>query len=393
MTIYADPAVRPRRAPIDEDYDEYDQPSSPKHRDPLWAKLCLILGSIVMVVSGGLVVVPKIVGAWATGDISKENLLPPELVAPSIEGPINILLLGMDQRKNSTHLILTDTIMIAHIPASHDAVYLVSIPRDSKVEIPRFDETDFRGGTDKINAAFAVGNRTRNDSGAWVADPSTAGRQRGVKLVAQTINGLVPGGMTFNAVAIINFEGFNAILTAIGGVRLCLDEEIGSIHFDKNNKYHTVELPPNRRKIYPKGCQDLTGAEALDVSRQRKSVTGGDYGRQNNQQKLLMAIFAKLTTKGVAGDIGKLTELQKVAGDLLTMDLGPNSIESWVYTLRAIRGDSIVPIRTNGGTFSPDGDPDTSFEVLSPASIELLQHVRDDKVFDFLSSHPTWIGK
>ena len=230
----------------------------------------------------------------------------------------------MDQRKAGGDLIRTDTIMIAHIPASHDAVYMVSLPRDSKVEIPPFEETGYLGGTDKINAAFAIANRTRNAGGGLVGDPSTAGRQRGVKLVAQTIDGLIPGGIKFNAVAIINFLGFRNILDAIDGVDMCIDTETRSVHFDSNNKYHTNEVPYAQRKIYKVGCRHLQGWEALDFSRQRH-FANGDYTRQVHQQQVLMAIFKKLTSKGVITDIGKLTELQKVAGDLLTLDLGPNS--------------------------------------------------------------------
>jgi LCP family protein required for cell wall assembly len=353
--------------------------------------LCLILGSLVMVSSGAVVVLPKLVAAWATSDINKEELLPEELIATNIDGPINILLLGMDQRKAGGDLIRTDTIMIAHIPASHDAVYMVSLPRDTKVEIPPFEETGYLGGTDRINAAFAIANRTRNASGGMVADPSTAGRKRGVQLVAQTIDGLIPGGIKFNAVAIINFEGFRSILDAIDGVDMCIDTETRSVHFDRNNKYHTKELPYAQRKIYKVGCRHLAGWEALDFSRQRH-FNNGDYTRQVHQQQVLMAIFKKLTSKGVITDIGKLTELQKVAGDLLTLDLGPNSLENWAYTLKGLRGDSVVMIKTNGGKVSPDDDPKTAFELLTPDSLELLKAVQQDTVYDFLVSHPTWIA-
>jgi hypothetical protein len=105
-----------------------------------------------------------------------------------------------------------------------------------------------------------------------------------------------------------------------------------------------------------------------------------------------MAIFKKLTSKGVITDIGKLTELQKVAGDLLTLDLGPNPLENWAFTLKGLRGDSVVMIKTNGGKVSPDDDPKTSLELLTPDSLELLKAVQQDTVYDFLVSHSTWIA-
>jgi LCP family protein required for cell wall assembly len=388
MTIYVDPAARPGRAPIDEDYDE--RPLG-KHRDPLWAKVCIILGALVMVVSGAAVVLPKVLAAWATDDINKEDLLPPELVAKNIDGPINILLLGMDERTGNGDLIRTDTIMIAHIPATHDSVYLVSLPRDTKVEIPSFEQTGYLGGTDKINAAFAIANRTRSPNGGWVGDPTTAGRQRGVGLVAQTVSNLVPGGLQFNAVAIINFNGFRNILKAIGGVDMCVDVETRSVHYDRNNKYHTNEVPYANRKIYKKGCYHMAPSEALDFARQRH-FDDGDYTRQRHQQQLLMAIFKKMMSKGVLADPGKLLELQKTAGDLLTMDLGATAIADWVFTLKGLRGDSVVPIKTNGGNVTPDSDPTTSYQVLSQDSLDLLKSVKEDKVYGFLVRHPTWIA-
>ena len=186
--------------------------------------------------------------------------------------------------------------------------------------------------------------------------------------------------------------GFRSILNAIGGVTMCVDERTTSIHFDKNNKYHTNPPPMSQRKVYEKGCRPFEGWEALDFARQRYNVVGGDYGRQRHQQQLLLAIFEKLASRGVVTDIGKLTELQKVAGDLLTMDLGGNSIENWAFTLRGIRSSNVVMIKTNGGKVSPDGDPSTSYEILTEDSLELLKAVQQDTVYEFLSQHPDWIA-
>ena len=55
-----------------------------------------------------------------------------------------------------------------------------------------------------------------------------------------TISQLVPGGLDFNAVAILNYDGFLSILKVLGGVDMCVDEEVWSIHYDRNGK-----------KVYP----------------------------------------------------------------------------------------------------------------------------------------------
>ena len=219
--------------------------------DPLWAKLCLIFGALVMVVSGTVVVVPKVIADWATEDIPQAPMIPQEQLAENIDGPINLLLLGMDERKGkeAEGAIRADTIIIVHIPSTHDKVYMISLPRDLEVAIPDYPTTRFKGWRTKINAAFAAGAKTPDGK----PDGSLDGRRQGAELTMMTINGLVPGGLKFNGAAIINFDGFLNILKALGGVHMCVDEETRSIHFDKNNKYSYAEVPYDRRKIYPVG--------------------------------------------------------------------------------------------------------------------------------------------
>ncbi len=376
-TIYGGPPRygSPRSAP----------PLPEKRRDPVWAKLCLILGALVMVASGTVVVLPKVLAGWATSDIAKEDLLGDDQIGANIDGPINILLLGLDEREGSTSLIRADTIIIVHVPATHDQVYMVSLPRDAEVDIPDFAPSDFIGWRTKLNAAYAFGNQTKDGR----PDRTKDGRARGVQLTAQTISNVVPGGLKFNAVAIVNFFGFRKILEVIGGVRLCIDERTTSVHYDRNNKYHTMIHDLSQRKVYEKGCRDLAPWEALDFSRQRYNVTGGDYGRQKHQQQLLMAIFKKMTSKGVLTNPGMLLELQKAAGDLLTLDLGKTPVEDWIFTLKGLNSDSVTMIKTNGGVPNSAGNGN---ELLSPASMDLLKSVHDDTVFDFLVKHPSWIA-
>ena len=106
-------------------------------------------------------VVPKIVANWATGEIPREDLIPTSWSGENIDGAINLLLLGMDERSgNKTEPIRADTMIIVHIPKTHDAIYMISLPRDAEVQIPDFPETGFKGWRTKINAAFACGART-----------------------------------------------------------------------------------------------------------------------------------------------------------------------------------------------------------------------------------------
>ena len=73
-----------------------------------------------------------------------------------------MLLLGVDARERwAADDVRSDSIIILHIPATHDQAYLISIPRDTEAQIPAFKKSGYAGGTDKINAAFQAGAAQR----------------------------------------------------------------------------------------------------------------------------------------------------------------------------------------------------------------------------------------
>jgi polyisoprenyl-teichoic acid--peptidoglycan teichoic acid transferase len=411
MTMYADVDSRPRRGQGHEhdpwhddpryrghrrggrDDDDYDDPSRrlAARRGPRWAKICLILGSLLMVVSGAVVVGGKAVTAWLSGGLHQENLLGNERAeGKNIDGSVNILLLGMDERANSEAMIRTDSIIIAHVTANHDAVYLISLPRDTRVEVPPFAPSGFNGGPMKLTEAFAAGNSTPEGKG----DDSLAGRQKGVQLMARTVDGLIPGGLKFNAVALINYVGFKALVEALGGVDMCIDEKVVSLHYDRNGKYVSDTIKKGiPGYTYLPGCRTLLPWEALDYVRQREGLPHGDYDRQRHQQQFLFAVFKQLLSKGTLTDVSKFGALKNAAGELLTLDLGNTSLADWVFSFKNIRSNDIVMVKTNGGKYSSQVIDNKSYEVLSPDSIKLMQALHDDKIYEFLVAHPDWIAR
>jgi LCP family protein required for cell wall assembly len=370
--------------------DSYDDRRR-RGRDPLWAKLCLVLGSLVMVASGLVVFGSKALTHYATNGISQEDLLGTENRAEgkNIDGPLNILLLGMDERVNSEAMIRTDSIIIVHITANHDAAYLVSLPRDTRVDVPAFPTSGFGGGVLKLTEAFAVAN-AHNGKG----DPSLEGRRRGVQLMAKTINGLVPGGLKFNAVALINYMGFRKLVDALGGVDMCIDQRVESLHYDREGKYVSDTIKKGiAGYLYTPGCRRLKPWEALDYVRQRENLPHGDYDRQRHQQQFLFAVFKQLMSKSTVTEVAKFGKLRDAAGELLTLDLGGASIEDWIFSVKSLRSSDLTLVKTNGGTYASETINRKSYQILNPASIELMQAVREDKVYEFLERHPNWIAK
>jgi len=372
-------------------------PERRRGRSPRWARLCLIGGIVLTVLSGLFVGGSKAFDLYANSKVPHEALLPPDPEGKNISGAINILLLGMDQRGHSTDLIHTDSIIIVHINAAHTAASMVSLPRDSLVSAPAFAPAKFPGSSQlKLTEVFAFGNRKTNANGGFVGDDSAAGRARGVQLVSTVIKSLVPGGLTFNAVAIINYSGFEKLVNALGGVDMCIDEKVWSEHRLKNGKYVT-STGGNRTtsKLYDRGCRHLLPWEALDYVRQREHMELGDsdYGRQRHQQQFLTAVFKELLSKQTMTDPKKFGGLVNAAGGLLTMDLGGNQVLDWIFTLKNIRSSDITMIKTNAGKYSSQKIDGKSFEIITPDTKALLKAVHDDTIDAFLATHPTWIGK
>ncbi len=141
----------------------------------------------------------------------------------------------------------TDTIMLVYLPVGGKPA-LISVPRDSYVDIPK-------SGKNRINAAYAFG---------------------GPELLVQTIEQNT--GLRMDGYMEIGFGGFVNLIDALGGIRMCLPKAI------KDRDSH-LDLP--------KGCQTLSGPEALGYVRMRKADPRGDLGRVERQREMLAAVADK----------------------------------------------------------------------------------------------------
>jgi LCP family protein required for cell wall assembly len=357
--------------------------------DPWQAKTAVILGAVLMVLSGFVVVGGKIFTSLANNTVKTENLLPDNMKAAgnNINGPVNILMLGMDERTNSTATIRTDSIIVVHINAAHDHVYLVSLPRDTMVQVPAYPASGFRGGTLKLTESFGVGNQDKQGHG----DDSPTGRARGVGLLTAAINVLVPN-LKFNAVAMINFVGFQKLVEALGGVDMCIDQRVESVHYAKSGKYMGEDIYHGPGYVYLPGCRHLQPWEALDYVRQRENLPHGDYDRQRHQQQFLQAIFKQLASAGTLTNISKFGQLRDAVGSLLTLDLGNAQVADWIFSFKSIRPSDVTMIQTNGGNYSSQDVDGKSYQVLSAESNKLMDALTSDSLATFVASHPTWVA-
>ncbi len=369
---------------------------------PRWAFWCTTLGALLAVVGCGAVIALQATVHAATAAIPQQNLLG-AAAAPtheSITGAKNILLVGIDRRSTARpgEPTRSDSIILMHITADHKNAYLISLPRDSYVSIPAYDNgaQSYRGGRNKINAAFAYGSRGLTGEAAL---------SHGFELLSLTIKKLT--GITPDAGAVIDFEGFQQIVTVLGQVCMYVDEDTTSIHVGHRadgsvatpyalNSDGTVnhKIEGVTANFYGQGNHCFTPAEALDFVRQRDLLANkdSDYGRQRHQQQFLKAVL-KQTVKDGLNSPTKLPSLLTAIGQAVTVDNGGISLEDWIFAMRGIDPGKLVTLKTNGGQFLSESIPGVgSVQLLSPDSRALLKAAKDDQVGRFAAAHPTWVG-
>jgi polyisoprenyl-teichoic acid--peptidoglycan teichoic acid transferase len=369
--------------------DDGHDGSSVRPKDPGKYKAMVIVGAILMVISGIVVVGDRVFRSIANSSVKQEDLLPPEMreAGKNITGAVNVLMLGMDERTNSTALIHSDSIIIAHITAAHDKVYLVSLPRDTMVQVPAYPPSGYKGGTLKLTESFALGNMNSKGQG----DDSPDGRKRGVGLLVKAINTFIPG-ITFNAVAIINFVGFQKLVEALGGVTMCIDQRVESVHYARSGKYMGEDIYQGPGYLYLPGCRHLLPWEALDYVRQRENLPHGDYDRQRHQQQFMAAVFKELASAGTLTDITKFSALKDAVGQLLTLDLNGTDVADWIFSFKNLRPSEMTMVQTNGGNYVSQNVDGKSYQMLSADSLRLMQALKSDQIASFLSLHPDWIA-
>lgn len=162
---------------------------------------------------------------------------------------VNILIVGCDVIENHGR---ADTIVFLSISPKTKDVLILSIPRDTRVEIPG-------RGMDKINHAYAFG---------------------GEELISKTVSSFLDVPIHFYAVA--DFNGFVNIINELGGVEIDVEKEMHYV-----DKAGGVEI-----NLYP-GKQILDGEKSLQYIRFRNDKLG-DLGRIKRQQKLALAVIKKM---------------------------------------------------------------------------------------------------
>ena len=380
----------------------YQSPDK-RRKSPVWARITLVLGAVLVAVSGGAIAFVQVAESKVNAAIPDHQLAggAAQVKHADIKGAKNILLASLDTRPSwsATHQAShTDSIIILHITADHQQAYMLSIPRDTLVDIPSYNNGKYKNNEhhDKINAAFAFGSLGLDGDAAIT---------HGMTLLTETIQKQF--GITPDAEAVVNYSGFTDIMKILGKVCMYVDEDVTSIHIGHKAdgqqatpyitddagiiKHKVAGVTPNKYRV---GNHCFTPAEALDFARQRDllSKNDGDYGRQRHQQQLLRAIMKTTVSQGLDSPT-KLPSLLTAVGKAMTVFLQGVSLEDWAFGMKGLNPDSIITLKTNNGQFvnvkAPPGVG--SAQGLSADSLKMFQAAKNDTMAAFVTSHPTWI--
>jgi len=239
-----------------------------------------------------------------------------------------VLHVGDDVSSNS------DTLMLVHVSADRSRVTVVSIPRDSWVNIPGH-------GMNKINAAYGLG---------------------GAMLMVQTVEQAT--GLTINDYVEVDFLGFVKVIDALGGVNICLPQPL-------DDPYSGLDLSA--------GMHHVDGITALAYARDRHSFATSDLARIQDQQRLLSSALSEAIHSGLLANPIRLSRFVNAALSGLTVNQGLN-VSALADQMRGITAGDVtfmtVPL-ANVDYQTPTGELAVQWD--SQAASQLFQGLASDQ--------------
>ncbi|MFI5776258.1 LCP family protein [Nocardia sp. NPDC051570] len=251
--------------------------------------------------------------------------------AAALDGDMNLLLIGLDTRKdlNGNDLpknILdqlhagdgseggynANSLILVHIPKDLSKITAFSIPRDDYVavnNIPGYDHAKIKEayGLKKASAEQKLQNQGVKDK----VELERQGREAGRESIVATVKQLT--GVPINRFAEVSLVGFYDLANILGGVDVCLN--------------HAVDDEYYSGAVFPAGRQHLDAANALSFVRQRHGLDNGDLDRTHRQQAFLTSVAKQLKDSGTLTNVGKLQQLITAAQNDIVLSDGWNVLD------------------------------------------------------------------
>ena len=291
---------------------------SEKKRLPRWAKVSIIVGSVLVVLALGVFIAIKVYLARVPRIQEKERLDPASETferSTEVEGASdtinvedvkwdelyddvmkdsdikNILLIGHDGRPGDTGSHRSDSIILCSINKVQGKINLVSFMRDMYVPIPGYSDN-------RINAAFSFG---------------------GASLLKETIE--QDFGISIDNCVEINFDGFIQAMTAVGDLEIELTAQEADYLNETGNIMNLEEGLPESDWNLKEGKNLLRPDQVLAYSRTRY-VGRSDYERTERQRKVLTASFNKISKLGLSDQVDLANAIiPHIATDMTDMEI------------------------------------------------------------------------
>ncbi|MVX65229.1 LytR family transcriptional regulator [Clostridium chromiireducens] len=270
----------------------------------------VVLGAIALIVT--FIIVSMVSGVSALMKIGSKSM--PRSVDVSSNGPVNILLLGMDigdpSQVDNQSIKRTDTIMVANYNPQNKKMHFVSIPRDTLINV--------NGKNTKINSLYAIGGYPKIKSEVE-------------KLLNVNINYIVK----------IDYNAFREIIDAIGGIEMKIDRNM--IYDDEGQNLH----------INFKAGETVTldGKKAEEFFRWRKNNDGsgfanGDLDRIENQQKFISKVIEKCTSPFI---MFRVPKIMSALGDNIETNMSSFEVLNYGLKFSNIKKENTI-MATAAGT-------------------------------------------
>jgi LCP family protein required for cell wall assembly len=229
---------------------------------------------------------------------------------PTGRRTITILAIGSDARPGQNPLTSrADSIHVIFLHPRRQQAVVVGIPRDSFVSIPG-------SGTTKINAALSSG-----------------GPARMVQTVEQNF------GARIDYWAVTSFWGIRRMVERIGGLQV-------RVPFRMQDRFSGSN--------FRKGFQQLRGAEVLAFARDRHSVPGGDFGRQENGGRVIVAALVQFK-KEFRKNPGRLVTWIAAGVQNVESNLPVDELVDLAFAAIGIRFGNVQNVVLPGGTGNVGG--------------------------------------
>jgi LCP family protein required for cell wall assembly len=313
----------------------------------LVSQLCLA----VLTAAGVVFAYERLNGNIANGEAITHSAEKPDY-ADDERHPLNVLVMGSDSREGEGNDVesegvtdeRSDTTILIHVSADRKDAYGVSLPRDAIIDRP---DCKVKGETVPgeeavlFNTAFSVG---------------------GAQCTIQTVEKLT--GIYIDHFVTLDFNGFKDMVDAVGGVQVCIPEEVDDDEFD-------IHLDA--------GTQVLTGQDALNYVRERHvlSVTG-DIGRMKRQQAFIASMVNKVSSAETLSRPDQIYSFLDAATDSIAVDEDLDSIGALVDLATQFQDTGLAHIKFVTVPIA-EYEPDPNRLIWTAEAENLWQRIRNDQ--------------